>query len=249
MILEYFRPATLSEAVELLQRNEPITIPLGGGLTLAKRSDDIAVVDLQSIGLNYIKIIETLTVIGATTTLEEMIVFYQDNRSVVEAIKIQCSKNQRVMGTIAGLIVSENGRSPLLTVMLALNAQIVWLPGEICISLEDWLPKRHDWKKAALISEIKVDNDVQVVFESVGRSPYDQPTICCAVAKWKTGRTRITFGGFGDNPVTAFDGDVNGDLITMIKNVLADSSDQWASSVYRQDAGTNLAMRLLKELK
>jgi CO/xanthine dehydrogenase FAD-binding subunit len=53
MIIEYFRPQSLEETLLLLSRPYPVTVPLGGGVKLSRRIDEqIAVVDLQRLGLN-----------------------------------------------------------------------------------------------------------------------------------------------------------------------------------------------------
>jgi CO/xanthine dehydrogenase FAD-binding subunit len=48
MIVEYHRPESIDAALSLLNRNDPITVPLGGGTVLSRRiTSDCAVVDLQ----------------------------------------------------------------------------------------------------------------------------------------------------------------------------------------------------------
>jgi hypothetical protein len=55
MIIEYHRPETIEAALALLARKEPRTVPLGGGSVLNQPSDiPVAVVDVQSLGLNQI---------------------------------------------------------------------------------------------------------------------------------------------------------------------------------------------------
>ena len=73
MIIEYQRPQTLIEALILLGREEPISYPLGGGTVLNRGiPENIAVIDLQALGLNTISKKGTTVNIGATTSLQEV---------------------------------------------------------------------------------------------------------------------------------------------------------------------------------
>ena len=74
MIIEYLRPETLDQAINLLHRQNPKSIPLGGGTSLAqKRSDDaIAVIDLQALGMREIVLKNGYLELGANVTLQQI---------------------------------------------------------------------------------------------------------------------------------------------------------------------------------
>ncbi len=56
MIVEYHRPETVEEALQLLNRQQPETLPLAGGSVINQPSTrKIAVVDLQALGLNDLR--------------------------------------------------------------------------------------------------------------------------------------------------------------------------------------------------
>ena len=74
MISEYHRPEKLDEALKLLSRMEPNTIPLGGGSALDRFSpQSYAVVDLQSLGFNKLQQQGNILVIGATVSLQSLV--------------------------------------------------------------------------------------------------------------------------------------------------------------------------------
>jgi CO/xanthine dehydrogenase FAD-binding subunit len=246
VIIEYLRPNSLEEAVKFLQRENPITLPLGGGSVLSKyQANPIAVVDLQALGLNRIKIEKGLIEIGATATLSEMETVLK-NDVITDVIRFQAGKNQRNSGTIAGLINVADGRSPLLTLLLAKDAQLTWQPGNKQISLESWLPQRRDWHDAQLITKVTLP-EVMIRFDSIGRTPKDRPIVAIAAAKWPMGKLRVAIGGFGGLPILAFDGDVHEDVAKAVDEAYSSSEDQWASSAYRREAGRKLASRLVQE--
>ena len=67
MILEYHRPETVEEALALLQRASPTTIPIGGGtsLRLLYKDCDVAAVDLQSLPFDSVEVLADRIEIGA----------------------------------------------------------------------------------------------------------------------------------------------------------------------------------------
>jgi CO/xanthine dehydrogenase FAD-binding subunit len=141
MIVEYLRPNTLNEAIQYLQRKEPITLPLGGGNLLSKYQETpIAVVDLQNLGLNQIIRENGKIEIGASVSLSGFETF-MNNEVFSNALRIQAGKNQRNTSTVAGLVCMADGRSTFLTLLLTLDAQLNWQPGDKLISLGNWLPQ------------------------------------------------------------------------------------------------------------
>ena len=128
MIVEYLRPDTIEEAIRLLKRNDPLTLPMGGGSVLSKSSDKpIAVVDLQNLGLNKIERFAGKIEIGATATLTDLDAFLK-NDIFTNVVRTQAGKNQRNTGTFGGLVNMADGRSELLALLLAMDAQLEWQP-------------------------------------------------------------------------------------------------------------------------
>ena len=74
MIIEYHRPEKLDDALALLQRATPKTLPLGGGTVLNSPADDqYAVVDLQELELAGIDAKGSNSLeVGAAATLQAL---------------------------------------------------------------------------------------------------------------------------------------------------------------------------------
>jgi CO/xanthine dehydrogenase FAD-binding subunit len=243
MIVEYARPKTFEAALQLLMRTEPVTVAIGGGSTVSKHyGKKIAVVDLQDLGLNYVQREGNVLRIGATVTLARLEAEFAGT-DLVEAIQIQAGRNQRNTATIAGLLKKANGRSPLLTALLALDASLVWLPGDKTIRLEEWLSVRTGWNGAALIKEVVIPQ-AELAIESIARSPKDTPIICLATAKFADGKIRSAVGGFGEVPLV-FAGE---DVAHGMEDLLTNSTDEWASAEYRLQAAKVLANRISSRL-
>ncbi len=247
MITEYYRPKSIQEALELLEN--PANIPISGGTSLSSLKRDVAVVDLQDLGLNKISEVDGRYIIGSAVTLESILDYFSGSSDMVNAIKIEASKNQRELVSIAGLVCSSNGRSPLLSLFLALDVSIKWQPNDRVVSLGDFLAQRNSWQKGSLITEISFDRDIKYRFESVGRSPFDLPVISIAAAKWPSNRLRIAAGGFGALPVLVSDGNMSDDVKLAVENALISASDEWASAEYRIDVGMKIAARIKKDLE
>ncbi len=123
MIIAYHRPQTLDEALKLLSR--PNTFPLGGGTLLSHRqSDSVEVVDLQALGLNSIKKSGSSLEIGATATLQQLLEDVNCPDALKSALKLDAPLNLRNAATVAGTIVSCDGRSTFFTALLALDAKL-----------------------------------------------------------------------------------------------------------------------------
>jgi putative selenate reductase FAD-binding subunit len=244
MIIEYHRPETIEAALELLNRNSPYTVPLGGGTILSRQSKpDMAVVDLQKLGLNALQKEGDHLKIGAMTTIQSLVQSSVISKELGVVAKQEASFNLRQAATIGGTIAARDGLSPLLTVLLALDANLLWLPGGRLISLGEWLPVRGDWKQG-LIVQAQIQQNVQLRYEQVGRTPADQPIISVAVAKWPSGRTRITFGGDMPYPVLALDGPEGADMDQIAFNAYSHYRNQKYSKTYIQETTKTLIRRL-----
>ena len=143
MITAYHRPQTLDEALKLL--SQPNTFPLGGGTLLSHRqSDSVEVVDLQALGLNSIKKSGNNLEIGATATLQQLLEDVNCPDALKSALKLEAPLNLRNAATVAGTIVSCDGRSTFVTALLALDAKLNYYQIKILksVNLGDFIPLR-----------------------------------------------------------------------------------------------------------
>ncbi|HEX7542413.1 MAG TPA: FAD binding domain-containing protein [Anaerolineales bacterium] len=248
MITEYHRPQTLKEALLLL--SAPNTRPLGGGTVLTHLGDEsFAVVDLQAIGLDKLHKSGNNLEIGATVTLQTLLESPHTPIALKTALKLEVPLNLRNMGTVAGTLVTCDGRSPFAAVMLALDAWLTVDNGQpTAYSLGDFLPLRHDLLKSKLITKIGIPLQTKLAFETVARSPADKPIVCAALAQWPAGRTRLVIGGWGKVPTLAMDGNEASAVEAAARNAAHDATDEWASAEYRSDVAAVLSKRCLDKI-
>jgi len=248
MIIEYKRPATLDEALELLARRDPLSVPLAGGSALNRPSPEpVAAVDLQSLGLDHYEARGNSLELGAMLTLQALLEAKDPGPALKQVIEHEATHNLRQVATIAGTLVAADGRSPFACALLALDAALTILSGDRQ-SLGDLLPLRKERLRGRLITQVSIPLNVRLAYEYVARAPADRPLVCAAMAIWPSGRTRLALGGFGKSPVLAFDGTEPAGVDVAASNAYSQAEDQWASAAYRQEVAGALARRCLQEL-
>lgn len=217
---QYHRPDNLQDAIDLLRQGAPSTQPLAGGTTLlaADQKDVEAVVDLRDLGLSYIRVQGATLHLGATTTLSQLIDASElqtfSSGVLPEAVQAVSGRNQRNAATLGGTIAAGDGQDPLLTTLLALDANLtVYAPQARQMPLPGFLAYRQRLlDSGALISEIRLPllvGPLGAAYKAVGRTPRDQP-IVCAVARLEMAHgigsnVRLALGGGADLPVRALD--------------------------------------------
>jgi probable selenate reductase FAD-binding subunit len=247
MITEYFRPTTIEEALALIAR--PDVLPMGGGTLLSRSSErSYAVIDLQALALDKIHKTGEKLEIGATVTLQLLLESPHAPAALKAALLLEAPLNLRNQGTLAGTLVASDGRSPLATAMLALDAQVVFAGEVKKVNLGNFLPMRSSLLKNRLIIRIDIPLNARLTFETVARTPADRPIVCAALAQWPSGRTRLALGGWGSAPLLAMDGNEPGDVEAAARNAFHEAGDVWASAEYRCEVAGVLAKRCLERI-
>jgi len=249
MITNYYRPQTLEEALKLL--NLPDTYPLGGGTVLTRQSEDsFSVVDLQAIGLDTFQKSDNRLEIGATVTLQKLFESPYASKALKLALELEAPLNIRGMGTVAGALMTCDGRSSFGAVMLAMDAHCLLVNDkETTLGVGDLLPLRDRLLAGKLITRIEIPLNTKLAFETVARTPADKPIVCAALAQWPSGRTRLALGGWGQTPILAMDGNEPGGLEEAARSAFSEAVDEWASAEYRMEIAGILAKRCREKIE
>ncbi len=242
MITTYHRPQTLDEALALLA--QPNTFPLGGGTLLSHpQTDSVSVVDLQNLGLDSLRVKGNDLEIGATCTLQALLESKDCPAALKIAIKLEAPINIRNSATVAGTLVSSDGRSPFATALLAMDAKVTVVSGQLSVvSVGEYFLA----KPKGLITQIAIPLNVKFAFEFTSKTPADKPIVAAALAQWNSGRTRLALGGYGKSPMLAMDGTEAEGLDAAARNAYHEANDDWASAEYRMDVAAVLAKRCLE---
>jgi CO/xanthine dehydrogenase FAD-binding subunit len=249
MIIEYHRPKSIEEALNLLGRSDPLTAPLGGGTYLNRPvMQEVAAVDLQALGLDNLDRRGNMLDVGAMVTLQNLLEYPQLSETLAHVIRREVSFNLRQVATIAGTLVAADGRSPLTTALLALDAVLTILPEDERLALGDLLPFRAERLRGRLITQVSIPLQLRLAYQDVARSPSDLPIVCVAVAAWPSGRTRVAIGGYGQSPLMVMDGTEAEGADIAARDACSQAGDEWASAEYRQEVAGVLTRRCIAEL-
>jgi CO/xanthine dehydrogenase FAD-binding subunit len=250
MITKYFRPQDIQETLQLLENREINPILMGGGSAIDRfKSQPMAVIDLQDLGLSNIEKKGSFLEIGATATLHSLSQDPLVPEVMKEIISKEATYNLRRVATIAGTLIASDGRSPFTAGMLALDVAVTIFPGEKLIPLGDLLLMRTEKLEKKLVTKISMPINVLLAYEQVSRSPADFPIVSAAVAVWPGGRTRVILGGFGESPVLSSDGPEKGGERTAARDAYSHAEDEWASAEYRQEIAPILIERCFAQLE
>jgi len=256
--LSYHRPKTIKETLALMEKG----VPLAGGTALTpQRYNVAAVIDLQDLKLDELNVGKSEIRIGATVKLQALIKAQEEiHQALAHACRQEAALNIRNAATIGGAVMTGDGRSPLLTALLSLDASVIIEPGNNSVPLEKFLEKRDDRRKPRLIVALEMMRPNWMAYEQVSRSPADRPLVCLAVAEKLTskGKSHVVaaLGGYGERPirVTRMEealekGASLAEAAAFAGKAYSDAGDAFASAAYRAEIAGVLAMRLLTEVR
>ncbi|MCJ7551710.1 MAG: FAD binding domain-containing protein [Anaerolineae bacterium] len=211
----YKRPTKIEDAVALVHSNANAVYLGGGAWTVAQGDPSLEfVVDLQDLGLGYVKATLAEIQIGATASLQALI-DHPDAGALANGLLARAagyvqSRNLREQGSVGGTLIVADAAEPLTTALLVLDAEIRYAdpvvhkaPFMSFVAYRDRLIKTR-----ALITELRVQRPPArsaTGFEVVGRSPRDKPIVCAAayveVEEGLPNVVRVAVGGAHAQPI------------------------------------------------
>jgi carbon-monoxide dehydrogenase medium subunit len=277
---KYHRPSNVDQAVALLRQGAPHTVTLAGGTKLmaSGRRDVEAVVDLRDLPLSYVRAHKTTLHIGATMTLQKLAdtpeIQHFSSGILVETAGTVANRNIRNAATVGGTVASAGGENPLLTALLALDAELTVYASEPAppdqaesprhIPLAGFLNYRQRLlRNGALITEVRLPllvGPLGAALSSVARTPRDRPIVCVIarleLAKEIAANVRLALGGVATVPVRAreaeqllerkaLDDERIAEAAQLAAAGLNPPGDFRGSAAYRQEMAHVLARRAL----
>jgi CO/xanthine dehydrogenase FAD-binding subunit len=237
--LKYHRPKTLDEALDLLADGRPLA---GGTRLTPDRRAQTELVDLQDLGLDYIEEEDKHFRLGAMLRLQDLTTAdIELPVALINSCRLEAGLNIRNVATVGGSIMAGDGRSPFLTVLLALEASLIFAGQDKPQSLDQLLEKRD---APELLMEIQLANAEHIAFEQVARSPADRPIVCACVARYGDG-FNASLGGHGRRPIMVASRAKGAGLAELAAAAFTDAEDKWASAEYRADVASRLVDRLV----
>ncbi len=240
---EFHRPKSLDEALPLVRRLSP----LAGGTWLTPRRRRLhGVVDLQDLALDGLRAEAAHVIVGAGIRLQTLVEIGEPiPAALAKACRLEAGLNLRNMASLAGTVVTADGRSPLATVLLAMGTSAVVEPGAEKLEIEAlWdLPGRD--LSGRLIVRLLLPRPAWLAYEQVARSPVDRPVVCAAACGDGQGGIRLALGGFGPRPILVpLERAEAGLASRAAAAAYAAAGDAWASAEYRSEVAGILARRV-----
>jgi len=254
--IEYHRPDSVEQAVGLLPH---ATLLAGGTALTPHRSVLRAVIDLQLLPLDQLIVEHGSILLGATCKLQAIVESSPPlPQALARAALLEAPINLRNMATVAGTLAACDGRSPLVTVLLALDAIAHLLPDDTAVPVDLLLASRPQALEGRLITGIEAKAPAALAYEQVARSPKDLPIVCVALGKFEgkggASEFHLSLGGYGTRPVRVPEAEAaleNGDVDTATSAASAAyamAGDEWASADYRAHVAGVLTRRLAREV-
>ena len=224
--IHYFRPNTFDEASALLATTNTRNIAIAGATSWAYNVDINAetLIDLGQLGLDQIEQIGEQIHIGAMVSLQMLVETGQtvaDNHPLYLlnlAAHDMAAIGLRHRSTIGGAIISADNASPIVTALLALNAEVLLFSPNSkdqrkTVALAGFLDYHPRLLKGGVIvlGLIVPFLNVNTVihYEKVARTPADYPIVCVAsvyaIANNVLANVRIAAGGVATKPMLLSD--------------------------------------------
>jgi CO/xanthine dehydrogenase FAD-binding subunit len=238
----YWRPATMQEALALLQRGG--TIAIGGGTKVNAAPDGrpAEIVDLQALGLGRIERLPGGIGIGAGATLQRIATDAAVPAVVREAARREEPSTLRAAATLGGCVAAGRWDSELLAALLAYAATVTLAgpDGDRLVGLDALLADRGQLA-GRIITHVAAATGGAAQAARTGRTPADRP-IVAAVAR-QAGDTWLALAGVSATPVLtrAAGADLDGWL-----DRLDPPADFRGSAEYRRALAVTLARRVLE---
>ena len=180
---EYFRPQSLAEACKILLEYKENIMPIAGGTDIftANHLEISALLDVDSLGLAYIKETNGEIIIGASTSFADIIespVIKNHFTALWEAAKVLADMTTRNMATIGGNICTALPSGDSISPLFAANASLVLVSasGERSVEAKDFFrgPRQTVLVNGELLKEIVVKKTAcGSAFEKMGRNSED----------------------------------------------------------------------------
>lgn len=140
MITEFFKPATVAEAVELKQKHQNAAFMAGGSWINSSRSAlaPETIISLTGLNLTQIEKANDVLSIGAMATLQDLLDHDLTPEAVKENISLFRNRNIRNQGTLAGAVAAKQPAFSIIPLLIAMQSELVLANGKV-ISVEEYV--------------------------------------------------------------------------------------------------------------
>jgi CO/xanthine dehydrogenase FAD-binding subunit len=233
-VTSYFRPESVDEVLQLLQR--PSATLLAGGTQLNARLDEpVDVVDLQAVGLNEIEVTAGAITLGAMVRLQDVVAHTAVPALVRQMAQREGPNTFRQIGTLGGVVALADWESELYAALLVHGVVVTVQSsaGTAHIPLAEFVLAER-----TLITAVTIQTGGQTASARVARTPADSPIV--AVVGRRVGDDLwLAACGVAQRPIL-----IDADAIDQLTPLV----DFRGSSAYRREMTAVLSQRVLAEI-
>ena len=201
-VIEYVRPATVDEAIELLGR--PGAVVLAGGTVVNSTPRPAAglLVDLQALGLDDVATEGHTIRLGAMCRLSTVAAHPTVPGWLGDIARAELPSSLRTVATIGGTAATADWESTLVAALLAVDATVTLRrsAGTETLPLSSLVADRTVLR-GAIIIEVSVDARWNGIVHRTARTTADRPIVACVAATHPDHGTRTALTGVANTPV------------------------------------------------
>jgi hypothetical protein len=246
VIKAYYRPDNKIDAVNLYKRSSISSIFILGSSKFGDGSQaDSEVIDLQNIPFELPESESSGGVLDGFCFCETIALQPDLPPALKMAIRHDLTQNQRNSTPVAGYLYHANGQSMTAAVLLAMDASVIIFGSDQKMKFGDWILLRNK-NEFKVWRELDLSTSAEINFEFISKTPGDTPELVVALAKWKSGRTRLVIGSAeADSPQMVFDGTEKSGIVDVARNACSHLFSNQNQSEYLSQMTTTLLDRLL----
>ncbi len=238
-VVEYHRPSSVEEALELLAR--PTATVLAGGtlVNATPTTHPVIAVDISRLGLSGIELLTDGRLrLGAATTLQQIV-----DHPLVPAVLRELARREsvstlRTLATVGGTLAAGGPESELVAGLLVCEAEVTLrsATGAKSIRFSDLLSD-CDHLLSTLIVDATIHVDGTLAADRTGRTPGDVAIVSAVARRTTDGRTLVALSGVAPTPV----------LVDSVDS-LSPVGDFRGSAEYRKHLASVLSARVRSEV-
>ncbi|WP_353507939.1 FAD binding domain-containing protein [Intrasporangium sp.] len=201
-VTAYWRPSTIADAFDLLERPGAVVLAGGTGLDRGPADLPVEVVDLQALDLDGISPLPGDALqIGAMSTLQALVDADQVPQAVREAARRERPSTLRALATVGGCIATGHPESELLAALLVHEAvvEVHARDGHQSLPLEQLLA-RLPIGTGALVTRVTIRTDGRAAAARTARTTADRAIVAVHARATERGR-RVCVTGVDRTPV------------------------------------------------
>lgn len=199
----YWRPSTLAQALELLERPGAVVLAGGSWLNADTSAMEVEVVDLQELHLDGIlaEAGDSLR-IGAMTTLQSLVESEQVPGMVGEAARREQPSTLRAQATIGGCVATGDAESELLAALLVHQAvvSLETVLGSDDVPLEELLGGLP-LASGRVVTSVTIRTDGVTAAAHTARTPADRAIVAAYARSTQDGGRRVALAGVASTPI------------------------------------------------